>query len=294
MMEKGRYCEMWYFTAEGLNAAKKSGAYADSEGDVLITDSSGGMAWIPAVAKRDLGSFKEDRELTWEEFAAAVPRMLLAMQRAHWPEDRMQLLAGFWGNLMSHPLRVSIDPLASRTLLLYQAEQREAWHLALLEGREWDLADISTVLMQKAGDDTYRSQREETDRAMTAKWDFQVKLAVAQASTPKPSATHQRRRSASPPSRSHGTSNPINTVGHSRETKGDFRSGTGQTTTAYPLCAVCLGRHQHDISACCALRSWDGRHAAVAKRQDRKLVLLSGRPLCFRWQGHNGCSSRTH
>ncbi|KIJ50600.1 hypothetical protein M422DRAFT_159427, partial [Sphaerobolus stellatus SS14] len=79
MMEKGRYCEMWYFTAEGLNAAKQSGAYVDSEGVVPVIDTSGGMAWISATAKRDPGSFKEDQELTWEEFAAAVPRMLLAM-----------------------------------------------------------------------------------------------------------------------------------------------------------------------------------------------------------------------
>ncbi|KIJ28217.1 hypothetical protein M422DRAFT_126628, partial [Sphaerobolus stellatus SS14] len=77
-MDKGLYCEMYYFTAEGLDAAKKVGAYAD-ESMVPVTDGAGAMTWIPAIAKRDPGSFKEDQDLTWEEFSGAIPRMLLAM-----------------------------------------------------------------------------------------------------------------------------------------------------------------------------------------------------------------------
>ncbi|KIJ54596.1 hypothetical protein M422DRAFT_153126, partial [Sphaerobolus stellatus SS14] len=77
-MDKGLYCEVYYFTAEGLDAAKKVGAYVD-ESMVPITDGTGGMTWISAIAKREPGSFKEDQELTWEEFSGAVPHMLLAM-----------------------------------------------------------------------------------------------------------------------------------------------------------------------------------------------------------------------
>ncbi|KIJ47420.1 hypothetical protein M422DRAFT_248821 [Sphaerobolus stellatus SS14] len=127
-----------------LNAVKKSDAYVDSEGVVPIIDGSDGMAYIPAVVKHSLGSFKEDHELMWE-FSATILCMLLAMQHACWLEDRMEALAGFWGNLMSHLLWVSIHPLASKTLLLYQAEKWEAWHLELLEAIGCNLADISSV-----------------------------------------------------------------------------------------------------------------------------------------------------
>ncbi|KIJ34108.1 hypothetical protein M422DRAFT_144065, partial [Sphaerobolus stellatus SS14] len=80
-IDKGLYCEMYYFTAEGLDVAKKVGAYIGESMDVTvpIMDGTGGMTWIPAIAKRDPGSFKEDQNLTWEEFSGAIPRMLLAM-----------------------------------------------------------------------------------------------------------------------------------------------------------------------------------------------------------------------
>ncbi|KIJ49736.1 hypothetical protein M422DRAFT_160302 [Sphaerobolus stellatus SS14] len=101
-IDKGLYCKMYYFMVEGLDAAKKVGAYVD-ESMVPVTDGAGSMAWIPAIVKRDLGSFKEDQNLTWEEFSGAIPCMLLAMQRASWPADRIKALARFWGSLLSHP-----------------------------------------------------------------------------------------------------------------------------------------------------------------------------------------------
>ncbi|KIJ54196.1 hypothetical protein M422DRAFT_221727 [Sphaerobolus stellatus SS14] len=168
-IDKGLYCEMYYFTAEGLDAVKKVGSYVD-ESMVPVTDGAGGMNWIPAIAKRDPGSFKEDQDLTWDQFSGAVPRMLLALQRVKGPAERVEALAGFWGKLLSHPLRISIDPLATKTLLLYQAQQRFAWYEAIpIEGKGWNLNEISEVLMQRAADDVYRTQREELDKALRAK-----------------------------------------------------------------------------------------------------------------------------
>ncbi|KIJ57088.1 hypothetical protein M422DRAFT_23203 [Sphaerobolus stellatus SS14] len=169
MINAGKYCEMWYFTPEGLDAAKNRKTYTDDESLVPSIDSSGNTTWMPAAAKREPGTFREDKDLTWDEFSGAVPRMLLAMQRAHWPEDRKNALAGFWGNLMSHPLRTSIDPLAVKTLLLYQAEQRKRWHDAIPGlGGGWSLNEISDVLMRNAADDVYRTHREELDAALRA------------------------------------------------------------------------------------------------------------------------------
>ncbi|KIJ54197.1 hypothetical protein M422DRAFT_153664, partial [Sphaerobolus stellatus SS14] len=107
----------------------------------------------------------------------------------------------------------------------------------------------------------------------------------------------QRRRSASPTPRRGGTHTSMNAHG-SRErqadTRQDFRSSAGQGNSSYPPCAVCLGRHQHEVAKCCALRTWDGKFATIARKQDKKLLLLSGQMLCYRWQGYSGCPSRAH
>ncbi|KIJ46910.1 hypothetical protein M422DRAFT_226577 [Sphaerobolus stellatus SS14] len=207
MINAGKYCEMWYFTSEGLDAAKNCKTYIDDESLVPSIDSSGNTMWMPAATKWEPGTFREDKDLTWDEFSGVVPHMLLAMQRAHWPEDRKNVLAGFWGNLMSHPLPTSIDPLAVKTLLHYQAEQHKHWHDAIPGlGGGWSLNEISDVLMCNAADDVYRTHREELDAALRAQWQYQAQVAQTRADDrhSAPRQSQQRRRSASPPSRSLG------------------------------------------------------------------------------------------
>ena len=73
----------------------------------------------------------DDKDILWEDFCKAVPRMLLAMEEADWPVERIIMLASFWANLQVHELRSSRDPVDQKTLLLYQAQQRRLWHLAI-------------------------------------------------------------------------------------------------------------------------------------------------------------------
>ncbi|KIJ56470.1 hypothetical protein M422DRAFT_120887, partial [Sphaerobolus stellatus SS14] len=120
-LEEGVYLELYYLGREGLDAAKTTAGQALDEGlQPVIDPVTGGSTWIAASAKRDTNSFKRDEDLTWDEFAGAVPRMLLAMQHARWPAERITIMAKFWGNILSHSLRLSTDPIDERTLLLYQ------------------------------------------------------------------------------------------------------------------------------------------------------------------------------
>ncbi|KIJ22824.1 hypothetical protein M422DRAFT_140320, partial [Sphaerobolus stellatus SS14] len=76
-LERGFYVELSYFTKEGLKAARKAAGHAEDEAMLPIIDSvSGAMSWVPAAAKRESFSFKDDEELSWEEFTIAAPRML--------------------------------------------------------------------------------------------------------------------------------------------------------------------------------------------------------------------------
>ena len=73
----------------------------------------------------------------------------------------------------------------------------------------------------------------------------------------------------------------------------DFSYGTNPK--AHPVCAVCLGTHAHNVYACKAPRTWDGRHATSSRRHRGDLRLRENdAPLCMDWQRLRGCSSTKH
>ena len=58
--------------------------------------------------------------------------MIVAMEDADWPPDRVNMLATFWANILSHPFRSSRNPLDQTALLAYQAKEHRLWHAAIL------------------------------------------------------------------------------------------------------------------------------------------------------------------
>ena len=76
--------------------------------------------------------------------------MILAMEEANWPQERVVMLAKFWGNLQVHELRSSIDPLDQKTLILYQAEQHWLWHQAITSPRgAYNISRINKEILKK-------------------------------------------------------------------------------------------------------------------------------------------------
>jgi len=140
---KGEYLELHYFTNEGLADSRASASHGDDEAMLPVTDSAGGMSWIPVAAKRTATSFIPDRDLSWEQFSIAMLRMLKAMNNAKWVNQCISMLAVFWAALLNHPYRASALEVEKKCLLVYQAEQRMAWHQAIdtPEGA-WDIGII--------------------------------------------------------------------------------------------------------------------------------------------------------
>ena len=60
------------------------------------------------------------------------------------------------------------------------------------------------------------------------------------------------------------------------------------------VCAVCLGRHEHNFGKCEEPRLWDNSASASRKNEQGRLVAASGLPLCFDWQVSRGCASSSH
>ena len=60
------------------------------------------------------------------------------------------MMANFWTNLQQHPFHSSGTPFEQKLLLVYQAEQRRLWHIAILNTHTgYNLSMINKVLLKE-------------------------------------------------------------------------------------------------------------------------------------------------
>ncbi|KAG1798024.1 uncharacterized protein BJ212DRAFT_1203184, partial [Suillus subaureus] len=72
-----------------------------------------------------------DRNLAPADFSQAVPRIVAALEDRDWAQQRVLMLAQFWGAIMVHHYWNSHNMLAQKAILLFQEEQHRAWHSAI-------------------------------------------------------------------------------------------------------------------------------------------------------------------
>ncbi|KAG2137013.1 hypothetical protein DEU56DRAFT_736994 [Suillus clintonianus] len=149
--DSGEYCELFYFTNNGLEEASRSTFTADEDALVMMPTSDGLHKWIPASAARDPKvQVIKDENLTWEQFNKSAPRMITLMKENDWPDDQINMHISFWSALQNHRWRHDFDTHKQRALLLYQAQQRRRWHLAAGSSNSWSLAKINQDLLLEA------------------------------------------------------------------------------------------------------------------------------------------------
>ncbi|KAH7917419.1 hypothetical protein BV22DRAFT_1108578 [Leucogyrophana mollusca] len=91
-MAKGDYCELFYFTNNGIDEASRTVLEADPDALVMMPSQNGTNAWIPAAAVRNpKARVIKDEHLSWEEFNEAAPRMILSMRDNDWDPKRVNI-----------------------------------------------------------------------------------------------------------------------------------------------------------------------------------------------------------
>ncbi|KAG6896038.1 hypothetical protein C0993_008849 [Termitomyces sp. T159_Od127] len=164
-LQKGQYVELWYFTNVGLRHARATDATLDEDAMVAIAGRDGRVDLVPAAVAKESKQAVPNRLLTWDNFTVAVRRILFAMEAAAWTEQRIRMLANFWGKLQAHPYRSSPDHLDTEALLLYQDEQRRAWHQAIgSPAGAWDISIIDETVLARTQEEVYRDDRRKRDR----------------------------------------------------------------------------------------------------------------------------------
>ncbi|KAG1723913.1 uncharacterized protein EDB91DRAFT_1017591, partial [Suillus paluster] len=123
--------EIYYWTNDGLDDALTNYRTRDDEGMVPIAGEDRSTTWIQAAATRPSAGIIPDRNLAAIDFAQVVPCMISSFEERGWPKQRVLMLAHFWGALMIHCHWNSRNKPSQKGLMLYQEEQRCAWHNAI-------------------------------------------------------------------------------------------------------------------------------------------------------------------
>ncbi|KAF4609660.1 hypothetical protein D9613_011967 [Agrocybe pediades] len=127
-VEASQYFELWYFTTEGLQDAKKSVLSGNDNTLTFVTEN--GIASLQATSSaRESRAVISDRSLTWDQFCIATTRVLQAMERANCTKEHIEMFLHFWSNIQTHPFRYKVDPdgLYRKALLTYQDTVRRNW-----------------------------------------------------------------------------------------------------------------------------------------------------------------------
>ena len=101
-MEKGLYVELWYYTNASLDEAFQNSNTVDDKAMMMVQIPNGSTSWALAAATRTSLAVINDKNILWEDFCQAAPRMILAMEEADWPQERVEMIAKFWENLQVH------------------------------------------------------------------------------------------------------------------------------------------------------------------------------------------------
>ncbi|KAF8184252.1 hypothetical protein BJ912DRAFT_853214 [Pholiota molesta] len=129
-LKKGEYVPLWHFTRAGLKAVDRSTASEDKNSGRLTTDAEGALVWTPILDSKIARGVVADRDLSFEEFTTAAPRLLQAMVTAGWPTQRVSMFHAFFTAIQRHAFWTSLDERDQHAIMLYEDGQRQLWHTA--------------------------------------------------------------------------------------------------------------------------------------------------------------------
>ncbi|KAI0634504.1 hypothetical protein C8Q77DRAFT_1073071 [Trametes polyzona] len=181
-----KHVGLFYFTEEGLRLAVGD-PWPSGEDSVTLSqnDAAITLSTAPKIPK----NAKQDENLSWDQVSKAKAIFLLHAKAEGWPEEHLQILALFFLALDNHPVRS--EPLGNEVAVRYQAQYRRQWHIAMDQGKPFDLSIIDEQALKSIRAELLQEQsikaQEQIARAMQA-----LEVEHVASRTPK------RRRAASP------------------------------------------------------------------------------------------------
>ncbi|KIK92467.1 hypothetical protein PAXRUDRAFT_147278 [Paxillus rubicundulus Ve08.2h10] len=146
-LKAGNFCELWYFTNDGLTDAEQSGACTLDDNYLTLSQTPDRMSsFVPAIIAKDKTPVIQDENLTWEQFEQAALHMVNAMHNHKWRDDHIKMHLRFWTTLENHPWCHSHSKYSIEALLHYQGQQRCHWHQLIATPKVFSLAHQQTEM----------------------------------------------------------------------------------------------------------------------------------------------------
>ncbi|KAF8885493.1 hypothetical protein BD779DRAFT_1423642, partial [Infundibulicybe gibba] len=159
-LEAFEYVELWYFTKDGCQEARRSQRAVANDAYGITTDGPGDlMALKPVASFKASARAIPDEDLTWRQMSTGKNCLLASMDRVGWPQRHLLSLALFFHKLDCSPWRDRKN--GDRILLLYQARARQDWHEALraTDGDAFNISLINEAVIRTISDEIWDDRR---------------------------------------------------------------------------------------------------------------------------------------
>ncbi|KAJ6618628.1 hypothetical protein B0H10DRAFT_2217583 [Mycena sp. CBHHK59/15] len=256
-LEDKEYVELWYWTKEGCLDAESLRGGVEADDSFGITQVGSTLSLKPLTAYKASKKVLRDEDLSWSQLSIAKTGYLAAIEAAGWPNPHRAALASFFYAIENHPSRMNHDDYADSILVIYTSRSRRFWHDSLSQGKGFNIAIINEKLMEQISTEFHnklRSSRYRTFDELADNSAFGARGSTVVRSGREREAGNKL-RSASPAR----AALPGQAVTF-------FQQGTSRTSDGLSACAVCVGRHRHEVRSCNSSTLWNVSTQARSKR----------------------------
>ncbi|TEB22827.1 hypothetical protein FA13DRAFT_1798534 [Coprinellus micaceus] len=119
------YCEKWYFTPQGCEAARAEDRTVSTSA-LTLTQGEAGLVLTPAAVHKPSNKVVADEKLSWRDTSIAKGIMLnLIKNERNWPREHVLALITHYMEMDNHPLRVQDH--GEEALIIYMAQVYREW-----------------------------------------------------------------------------------------------------------------------------------------------------------------------
>lgn len=253
----------------------------DDDSLVPTTGEDGSTVWISSASSKPAPGVIVDRYLSPADFAQAIPCIVAALEERDWPQQHVLMLAQFWGGIMLHRYWNSRDLLAQRTIMLFQEEQRRAWHNAMPSSKgAWDISVIDEPTLARTFERVYRASLIRPDLPRTDPQPHHSSSESCNNHRDHPSHSRSKRSRRSPSQSARRRSRSPSSGRKASESwtllTSNHQSGfqdSAHSTRPPAVCVVCLGTNGHKFIECVAERTWDNKFSTSSTCSDKALLV---------------------
>lgn len=276
---------LWCWTRAGLAWAASLSLVLRSEEDGVWTFRPGSRGGLTPGGPPRLPSHAiVDELLPYDDWSFAMTGFVESLRDAGYAAEHVQLWARAVLALDRHDIRRTDGPDGDRAIIRYASRMAADYFEKVAAGAPVpNLADIADDLLERHLKDVEREARVAEAEARAA--DAAARAAFL---TSTQDLWRTVQAGAAPPDRSAGP----------RGTKRPFAAlesitPVSPSVSVRAVCAVCLGRHRHDMRQCNTATTWSGKPARCRRDPVSHRVLdPRGVQLCIEWQRQTRCSSR--